>query len=1312
MRNKAIMLSLLVLVSLIALASPAHSQEVTADIPVQAQQYRLGRLAPGITSEEKVFPLDSSSKVRVEIVANVGGLNTSIVTPGSQTINPINVASIGGAYHTFEATDPTEGLVVVPFHTAGFHYIYDLPSQGAGNYTVRVESPSNPTGEIAYITQVETNSAIRTALFATQSSVVQGQPAVFSAAVFNGANAISGATVTVTARRGTDTPVTFTLLDNGGVADDTAGDGLYSGEFTPAATGSYAILAEITGTTNGVSYTRHSLAQITVIPPTSVFTGTVGDHGIDDNSDGLFDRLALDVQTNTTVAGDYSIVAQLKTASGKRIRRGILATLPTGTSTVSVHFEAEAIVETGENGPYAIELLEMFHVTETETTVADRLANAGQTSAYTLLQFQRPPLVVTNVNTVAGIDNNANGKYDLLRVTSQVLALKAGVYEWSGTLVDASGQEIAFASGERVFVAGNNLMTFDFDGNLIGQHGATGSYSVRSVALFGADESLIVDHLLDTQPFSFKEFENAENLRLGTVATQETAGNGNGFVEPGENGSLSVQLRNIGGTSISGINATLSVLSPGVLIGSGQSAYPTIAASGTGTNTTPFTFTLSSTIPCGEVLRLRLTINHTGDGGIPSVVNFSIQPGRPSTGPATFSYTGSPVAIPDENLAGVNIPITVSGVAGKLKDLNFRFGGSSCSATPGATTVGLDHTFVGDLSITLRSPSGTVVRLLHQPGANHEPSSGNNFCNTVFDDEGGGSSIQNIADAANPYSGTFIPLDPLSVLQGEDPNGTWTLNVADTVAEDIGSVRDFSLIISDVTCDSTAQQPILSDNFNDNSLDATKWVSNDLFSGFTDNWLPLNETGQRLEIGPLSQAGSGSHYRGIRSLHTYAFTGGYTHVELAQAPALNSTADAMFTVGYSSDNYYRIYENNGSLFGLKRVSGVKTTLFTISYNSTNHRFWRIRHDAGTNKVVFETAPSAGSAPGAWTERYNETWSSAVQLSQMQFEMKGGTFQPEFNAPGKVIFDNFEYGFSAPVPPGPPTIASACPGSGSTGGGTPVTIQGTGFMTGATVTFGGTSATSVVVSSAGTITAVAPAHAEGAVNVVVTNPDAQSVTLTNGFTYTTLPPNVLLEENFSSNCFDTSKWTAQDLYSGFTDLSVPISQTGQRLEIGPLLQGAAASGSHYRGIRTINRYDFGGAYSYVELAQAPSSATTGDAMFTVGYDVNNYYRIFVEAGTLKGVKKIGGVITTVFTLSYDSTNHRFWRIRHDAGTNSLVLETAPSAGSGPGTWTTRYSETWNSAVQLSQIQFELKGGTWQTEPNAPGKVIFDNFLISR
>jgi hypothetical protein len=81
-----------------------------------------------------------------------------------------------------------------------------------------------------------------------------------------------------------------------------------------------------------------------------------------------------------------------------------------------------------------------------------------------------------------------------------------------------------------------------------------------------------------------------------------------------------------------------------------------------------------------------------------------------------------------------------------------------------------------------------------------------------------------------------------------------------------------------------------------------------------------------------------------------------------------------------------------------------------------------------------------------------------------------------------------------------TITSVAPNTGPAAGGTTVTITGTNFLPGATVSFGGTAATSVTFVSQTQLSAVTPAHAAGAVNVVVTNSATDTATLTGGFTY--------------------------------------------------------------------------------------------------------------------------------------------------------------------------------------------------------------------
>lgn len=73
--------------------------------------------------------------------------------------------------------------------------------------------------------------------------------------------------------------------------------------------------------------------------------------------------------------------------------------------------------------------------------------------------------------------------------------------------------------------------------------------------------------------------------------------------------------------------------------------------------------------------------------------------------------------------------------------------------------------------------------------------------------------------------------------------------------------------------------------------------------------------------------------------------------------------------------------------------------------------------------------------------------------------------------------------AAPVP----TIGSLSPVKGVAGGGASVTINGTGFLTAQSVTFGGTNASAFTIASDTTIQATTPAHAAGVVDVAVTSP---------------------------------------------------------------------------------------------------------------------------------------------------------------------------------------------------------------------------------
>ena len=261
---------------------------------------------------------------------------------------------------------------------------------------------------------------------------------------------------------------------------------------------------------------------------------------------------------------------------------------------------------------------------------------------------------------------------------------------------------------------------------------------------------------------------------------------------------MTVELINNGGaaaTSVTGrLFATPSNL---VTVTQANATYPNLAPGASATNATPFAFTISPAAPCGAKILVTFVARYNGGaaGSTSKPFVLAIQTGRAGT-PTTFSFEGV-VPIPDDDPAGVDIPVSVSGI-GAASSVSFHIDGATCSAAIGSTTVGVDHTWVGDLIFNLTSPSGTTVSVIRQAGG--AGNSGNNFCQTVLVD-GATPSIQDVLIANAPFTGTFGPASPQAAFVGGDADGDWILNVSDNAFIDTGSVRAFGLDVAGFTCD-------------------------------------------------------------------------------------------------------------------------------------------------------------------------------------------------------------------------------------------------------------------------------------------------------------------------------------------------------------------------------------------------------------------------------------------------------------------------------------------------------------------------------
>ncbi|MCW5517826.1 reprolysin-like metallopeptidase [Muriicola sp. Z0-33] len=149
---------------------------------------------------------------------------------------------------------------------------------------------------------------------------------------------------------------------------------------------------------------------------------------------------------------------------------------------------------------------------------------------------------------------------------------------------------------------------------------------------------------------------------------------------------------------------------------------------------------------------------------------------------AAFSFTTIEVNCKTLSAAGLPITISSTGTPTVTRGITFL---NDLPVTDVNVLLDIEHSFLGDLVISLTSPSGTTIQLT------------SNSCDdftdidAVFDDEGSNFSC----GGPSGISGIIQPLGALSSFNGESLLGQWVLEIRDTAPSDGGQLVGFSLEI-------------------------------------------------------------------------------------------------------------------------------------------------------------------------------------------------------------------------------------------------------------------------------------------------------------------------------------------------------------------------------------------------------------------------------------------------------------------------------------------------------------------------------------
>lgn len=336
-------------------------------------------------------------------------------------------------------------------------------------------------------------------------------------------------------------------------------------------------------------------------------------------------------------------------------------------------------------------------------------------------------------------------------------------------------------------------------------------------------------------------------------------------------------------------------------------------------------------------------------------------------------------------------------------------------------------------------------------------------------------------------------------------------------------------------------------------------------------------------------------------------------------------------------------------------------LFSINVNNTKNAVAYVFLYDGTAEIG-RLAVAANSTepfyfPGGYDAQTNVTY--GVSSSQSTYTADASatvTCSAQYVESGAVITT--------------PRLDSVSPNTGSTAGGTAVTLTGIN-LTGATgVTFGGTAATSVVVNSSTQITCQTPAKAAGAYDVVVLHPDGNT-TLTNGYTF---------GSTFNINTLEWKGLWFGDDYNTSTGNWPGTASAGTSGTLTATSNVAASNGTTYNGKKSVNTSaniitlaaSFGAiasasaGFTFIVVANAKTVSTNDatDYLNECLIQGSGEYFYMKNSGTY-GVKLYNGAFSTGPTNTFALAALKIFVFRWDPASGGTI-----STRLGNGSWQTQ------------------------------------------
>lgn len=470
--------------------------------PVEANHTEvLAGLVGQNETEIHALDVETTSSLFLMLMYGLGDLDLVVVTPSGMRINP-QVAD------TLQDVDFFTAETLDSFRYEG----YTIADPEAGTWSLEVTGTDVVTagGEGYILTGWLGDTSITFSVGLDKDFYLNNDDIIISATAMNEGEPIIGATVTAqTLLPDLATVVPLTLFDDGNHSDVGAADGVYANVFDQTSdNGEYTIRVVGVGPA-GSPFSREGELLTTISAGSSSIAGPHSSNGVDDDGDGLYNRLDAIVGLDIDIPGIYRLAGDLYGPDGAEIGTALAQeNLSIGAQAVILSFNGFEIFSSGIDGPYSLTNVVLAEIHGEMIAEVDEETDLHTTADFAYRDFQHPDVFLNGMDSDQGIDLDSDGDFDILRLGLGVEVRTAGNYEYSVRLVDQCHTELGFLAAQQWLSTGGDWLVLDFDGALIGVNGVDGPHSVKDLLLFGAGGSLVAPTVTDTQAYPAGDFDS------------------------------------------------------------------------------------------------------------------------------------------------------------------------------------------------------------------------------------------------------------------------------------------------------------------------------------------------------------------------------------------------------------------------------------------------------------------------------------------------------------------------------------------------------------------------------------------------------------------------------------------------------------------------------------------------------------------------------------------------------------------------------------------------------------------------------------